>query len=108
MEKDLSSKITPSNLWTSVVEKGKSIFDESFELTPEIIEQIKKESEERQKRIKECSARGHPNSESRGMEYFRDTLTVYMHCKSCGEYYHRNPTIKEEESFMREMRRLVY
>ncbi len=95
-------------MWNSVIKKGGEIFDESFELTPEIIEQIEKDSEKRQKRMEECAAKGHPNSISQGMGYFMDTLTAYMHCKSCGDYYHRNPTIKEQESFTRAMNILVY
>ena len=101
---DLSGK---AGLWNSVIKKRGGIFDGLFELTPEIIEQIEKDSEERQKRIKECAAKGHPNSISQGTGYFRDTLTAYMHCKSCGDYYHRNPTIKEQERFARTMNYLV-
>ncbi len=111
MRKNLSSKTADSeraNLWNSVIKKGGGIFDESFELTPEIIERAEKDSEERQKRMEECAAKGHKNSEYDGASYNGERLEIYMRCKSCGDYYHRNPTIKEQESFAREMNRFVY
>ncbi|MBI4116182.1 hypothetical protein HY449_00380 [Candidatus Pacearchaeota archaeon] len=101
MRKNLSSKTNDSeraNLWTSVIKKGENPLGD-LQLTDEMIEQIKKGSEKRQKRIEECAARGHPNSEYGGMESSGNMVAVSMYCNDCKIPYRRSPTGKEYQGF---------
>ena len=104
MRKDLISETTSkkAGLWNSVVRKGKNPLG-GLQITNEMIEHIERYNEKRKKLVEECAARGHQNSESQGMGYFRDALTVYMRCNDCEDYYSRSQTIDEEKSFARGM-----
>lgn len=69
---------------------------------PSVLEKMREMMEESERLRKECSQRGHPNSEYGGITYFGGRLTVRMYCGDCGPYT-RNPSIEEEKGFNRMM-----
>lgn len=67
---------------------------------PKVLEGLRKDFEERTALIRECSSRGHPNSDYSGAIYSRGELKVHMHCNDCGIPYTRGPTSQEYDRFM--------